>query len=148
MFISTNWIRDFVDLDGLDVDKLIYNFTMSTAEVEQIIKYGYDTDGVVVGKIEKIEEVENSDKLHRVLVDVGTKKVISICGASNIYVGAKIPFASAGAKVQGMEVKQSTLDNMESFGICLSEKEIGISDDHSGVMILDDSLNVGEDIKI
>lgn len=74
MFISTNWIRDFVDLDGLDVDKLIYNFTMSTAEVEQIIKYGYDTDGVVVGKIEKIEEVENSDKLHRVLVDVGTKK--------------------------------------------------------------------------
>lgn len=53
MFISTNWIRDFVDLDGLDVDKLIYNFTMSTAEVEQIIKYGYDTDGVVVGKIEK-----------------------------------------------------------------------------------------------
>lgn len=147
MFISTNWIRDFVDLDGLDVDKLIYNFTMSTAEVEQIIKYGHDTDGVVVGKIEKIEEVENSDKLHRVLVDVGTKKVISICGASNIYVGAKIPFASAGAKVQGMEVKQSTLDNMESFGICLSEKELGISDDHSGVMILDGSLNVGEDIK-
>ena len=81
------------------------------------------------------------------MVDVGTKKVISICGASNIYVGAKIPFASAGAKVQGMEVKQSTLDNMESFGICLSEKELGISDDHSGVMILDDSLNVGEDIK-
>lgn len=147
MFISTNWIKDFVNLDGLDVDKLIYNFTMSTAEVEQIIKYGYDTDGVVVGQIESIENVENSEKLHKVLVNIGREKVISICGAKNIFVGAKVPFAPVGAKVQGMDVKQSVLNGLESFGICLSEKELGMSDDHSGVMILEDNLEVGKNIK-
>ena len=147
MFISMNWIKDFVNLDGLDIDKLIYNFTMSTAEVEQIIKYGYDTCGVKVGLIESVENVENSDKLHKVTVNIGNEKVISICGAKNARVGIKIPFAPVGAKVCGIDVKQSCLAGHDSFGVCLSEKELGVSDDHSGLMILDDSLKVGEDIK-
>lgn len=147
MFISMNWIKDFVNLDGLDIDKLIYNFTMSTAEVEQIIKYGYDTCGVKVGIIESVESVENSDKLHKVTVNIGNEKVVSICGAKNAEVGIKIPFAPVGAKVGGIDIKPSKLAGYDSFGVCLSEKELGISDDHSGLMVLDDSLQVGEDIK-
>ena len=147
MYISINWIKDFVDLDGIDVDKLIYNFTMSTAEVEGSVKYGYDTNGVVVGKILEIEKIENSDKLSKVLVDIGNEKVQSLCGAKNIFVGAKVPFAKAGSTLQGEEVKSSKIDGNISDGICLSEKELGISADHSGVMILDDGLEIGEDIK-
>ena len=147
MYISINWIKDFVDLDGIDVDKLIYNFTMSTAEVEGSVKYGYDTNGVVVGKILEIEKIENSDKLSKVLVDIGNEKVQSLCGAKNIFIGAKVPFVKAGSTLQGEEVKSSKIDGNISDGICLSEKELGISADHSGVMILDDGLEVGEDIK-
>lgn len=147
MYISMNWIKDFVDLTDIDIENLIYKFTMSTAEVEGITKYGYDTCGVVVGKIESIEKIENSDKLNKVIVDTGKEKVQSICGAKNIYVGALIPFAKAGTKVQGEEVKKGKIDGLDSNGICLSEKELGISQNHDGVMILDEGIKVGMDIK-
>lgn len=147
MYISVNWIKDFVDLTDVDIENLIYKFTMSTAEVEGITKYGYDTCGVVVGKIENIEKIENSDKLSKVIVDTGKEKIQSICGAKNIYVGALIPFAKAGAKVQGEEIKSGKIDDLDSNGICLSEKELGISQNHEGVMILDSSIKVGIDIK-
>lgn len=147
MLISINWLKDFVNLDGIDVDKLIYNFTMSTAEVEGSKKYGYDTIGVRVGKIINIEDIPNSSKLHKVEVDIKDQKVISICGAKNIFIGAKVPFAPIGSKVQGIEVKKGNLAGNESFGICLSEKELGFSNNNDGVMILDEDFEVGKDIK-
>ena len=147
MYISTNWIKDFVDLDGIDIENLIYRFTMSTAEVEGITKYGFDTVGVVVGKIENIEKIENSDKLSKVTVDIGKEKIQSICGAKNIFVGAKVVFAPAGSKVQGVEVKENIIDGTCSKGICLSEKELGISTLHDGVMLLDEDVAIGTDIK-
>ena len=60
MFISINWIKDFVNLDGIDIKDLIYKFTMSTAEVEGIIEYGKNTRDVVVAKVLSVENVENS----------------------------------------------------------------------------------------
>lgn len=147
MYISMNWIKDFVDLTDIDIEDLIYKFTMSTAEVEGITKYGFDTCGVVVGKIISIEKVNNSDKLNKVIVDTGIEKVQSICGAKNIFVGALIPFAKAGSKVQGEQVKSSKIDGLESNGVCLSERELGISQNHDGVMILDEKLKIGIDIK-
>ena len=59
MFISINWIKDFVNLDGIDIKDLIYKFTMSTAEVEGIIEYGKNTRDVVVAKVLSVENVEN-----------------------------------------------------------------------------------------
>ena len=147
MYISINWIKDFVNLDGIDIEKLIYKFTMSTAEVEGIIKRGFDINGVVVGKVLSVEDVENSSKLHKVIVDIGKEKIQSICGAKNVKEGIKIAFAPFGSTVQGMEVKKSSLAGLESNGICLSEKELGFSDDHSGIMILDDCYEVGTNIK-
>ena len=80
MYISINWIKDFVDLDGIDIDNLIYKFTMSTAEVEGITKYGQDIDGVIVAQILSVENVENSKKLHKLVVDTGKEKLQVICG--------------------------------------------------------------------
>ncbi len=147
MYISINWIKDFVDLDGIDIENLIYNFTMSTAEVESITKYGYDTSNVVVGRIESISSIDNSDKLRKVIVDIKDEKVQSICGAKNIKIGDKIPFAKCGSKVKGIQIQKSILNGIESNGVCLSEKELGIGLDHSGVMILDNNLEIGKDIK-
>ncbi len=147
MYISINWIKDFVDLEGIDVIKLINKFTMSTAEVEGITVMGENTRDVVVGRIEEIEDIENSDKLHRVLVDIGNEKIQSVCGASNIKLGAKIAFAKSGSIVNGVSIKQSIVGGVESNGMCLSEKELGISENHSGIIILDDDTKVGVDIK-
>ena len=147
MYISINWIKDFVDLEGIDVKELIYKFTMSTAEVEGIVEYGKDTYGIVVGKVLKVEEVENSKKLHKLLIDTGDKEVKCICGAPNVKEGIKVAFATEGSKVCGFDIKTATIAGHESFGMCLSEKELGISDDNSGIMILDDDIEVGTDIK-
>jgi len=96
MYISINWIKDFVDLEGIDIKGLINKFTLSTAEVEGIIEYGKNTRDIVVGKVLSVENVENSTKLHRVLVDIGEKQVSCICGAPNVREGIKIAFAKEG----------------------------------------------------
>lgn len=147
MYISINWIKDFVNLDGIDVKGLINKFTLSTAEVEGIIEYGNNTKNVVVGQIVSVENVENSNKLHRVLVDIGNEKVTCICGAPNVKEGIKIAFAKDGSMVNGLEIKKALVAGHESNGMCLSEKELGISDDHSGLMILDEDVPLGVDIK-
>lgn len=147
MYISINWIKDFVDLSGIDVEKLIYKFTMSTAEVEGITKHGEDIKDVIVAQIISIEDVENSKKLHKLMVDTGSEKLQVICGAPNVEVGAKVALAQVGSIVLGQKINRATLAGEESFGMCLSEKELGISEDHSGIIILDDSAKVGEDIK-
>ena len=147
MYISINWIKDFVDLDGIDVEKLIYKFTMSTAEVEGITKYGQNTNGVIVAQILSVDEVENSKKLHKLMVDTGKEKLQVICGAPNVKVGAKVAFAQVGSTVDGQKIGQATLAGQVSNGMCLSEKELGVSDDHSGIIILDDDAKLGEDIK-
>ena len=147
MYISINWIKDFVDLKGIDVEKLIYKFTMSTAEVEGITKHGEDTKGVIVAQIKSIENVENSKKLHKLMVDTGKEILQVVCGAPNVKEGAKVVFAPVGSMVSGQSIGKATLAGVESNGMCLSEKELGISDDHSGIIILDDSEKLGEDIK-
>ena len=147
MFISINWIKDFVDLDGIDVQKLIYKFTMSTAEVEGIEIKGQDIEGVKVAKIVSVEEIENSKKLHKLMVDTGKETLQVMCGAPNVKEGLKVAFACVGSKVGGVTIGKANLAGYDSFGMCLSEKELGISDDHSGLLIFDDDTKVGEDVK-
>lgn len=147
MYISINWIKDFVDLDGINIKELINKFTLSTAEVEGIIEYGKNTNGIVVGEILSVENVENSSKLHKLLVDIGEKKVNCICGAKNVEVGLKVAFAKEGSILNGIEIKKAILAGNESYGMCLSEKELGISEDHSGIMVFSEETKVGQDIK-
>ncbi len=146
MYISINWIKDFVNLDGINIKELINKFTLSTAEVEGIIEYGKETKNLVVGQILSVENVENSNKLHKLLINIGDEKVNCVCGASNVKVGLKVVFAKEGSLINGVEIKRTVLAGCESFGMCLSEKELGISDDHSGIMILDENTKVGQDI--
>lgn len=147
MYISINWIKDFVDLDGIDIKGLINKFTLSTAEVEGFVEYGYNTKNVIVAKVLSVENVENSKKLHKLIIDTGSEKVNCICGAPNVKEGIKVAFAKDGGMVNGQCITKTLIAGNESCGMCLSEKELGISDDHSGIMILDDSLKVGTDIK-
>ncbi len=147
MLISTNWIKDFVNLDGLDIEKVIHQFTLSTAEVEDIYHMGKDVKDVVVGEIVSFEAHPDSKKLHLLKVDIGDKIVDCVCGAPNARLGLKVAFAKAGGRVIEGEIKECKVAGYDSMGMCCSGKEIGISDDHSGILELDSSLKNGTDLK-
>jgi phenylalanyl-tRNA synthetase beta chain len=142
-----NWISEFTDLSGINLRELIGRFTLSTAEVEDIYEYGKNVRDVVVGKIIEINNHPNSKKLHLVKVDIGNEVVDCVCGAPNVFVGAVVPFAKLGGQVGELEIKEATIAGEISHGMCCSEKELGISDDHSGLMILEDIYPLGTDIK-
>lgn len=147
MLVSMNWIRDFVDLEGEDLEKLIHKFTLSTAEVEGIEYKGKDVSNVVVGEIISCEDHPDSDHLHVLKVDAGDEVYDVVCGAPNARSGIKTAFAKVGGSVGGMTLKQAKLRGVVSNGMCCSGKELGISDDHSGILELDNSYENGTDIK-
>ena len=147
MFLSMNWIGDFVDLSGLDKKALIRNFTLSTAEVEDIIEKGADTKGVIVAKIVSVENHPNSKKLHLLKVDTGTGIVDVVCGAPNVREGMKVALATVGGSVCGHDISVAKIAGYESFGMCCSEAELGISDDNSGIWDITDDIPLGTDIK-
>ena len=147
MLLSMNWISDFVDLSGLDKKSLIRNFTLSTAEVEDIIEKGADTYGVVVAKILTVEDHPKSKKLHLLKVDKGDEVVDIVCGAPNVREGMKVALATNGGCVSGHPIAPATIAGYTSYGMCCSEAELGISDDNSGIWEIDDDLALGTDIK-
>lgn len=149
MFLSMNWISDFVDLSGLDKLKLINQFSFSTAEVENDIYFkGSDLSGVVVAEIKSVENHPDSKKLHLLKVDAGESELTDVvCGAPNVRVGMKTAFAKVGAKIGEIEIAPRKLAGYLSNGMCCSEKEIGISDDNSGIMEITDDIPNGTDLK-
>ena len=147
MFLSMNWIGDFVDLSGLDRVSLIRNFTLSTAEVEDIIIKGADTKGVVVAKILSVENHPTSKKLHLLKVDKGDEVVDIVCGAPNVREGMKVALATSGGSVCGHPINPATIAGFTSYGMCCSEAELGISDDNSGIWDITDDIPLGTDIK-
>ncbi len=147
MFLSMNWIGDFVDLTGVDMDDLMHKFTMGTAEVEGYQWVGKDVQDVVVGKIISCEKHPDSRKLHLLKVDVGDKVLDIVCGAPNARVGIKVPVALPGGKAGGMDIEPRMLAGCISNGMCCSQKELGVSDDHSGLWELPEDLPLGKDLK-
>ncbi len=142
-----NWISDFVDLSGLDKVALIKNFTLSTAEVEDVIIKGADTYGVIAAKIESVENHPSSKKLHLLKVNTGSGIIDVVCGAPNVRVGMHVALATEGGAVSGNKIGAATIAGFESHGMCCSEAELGISDDNSGIIDLDESIPLGTDLK-
>lgn len=149
MFLSMNWIEDFVDLTGLDKLELIHKFSLSTAEVENEIFYkGSDISGIVVAEIKSVEEHPDSKKLHLLKVDAGDGQLTDVvCGAPNVREGMKTAFAKVGAKIGEITIAPRPLAGFTSYGMCCSEAEIGISDDNSGIMDITEDVANGTDIK-
>ncbi len=149
MFLSMNWISDFVDLTGLDKMELISRFSLSTAEVEnEIFHKGSDISGIVVAEIKEVADHPESKKLHLLKVDAGDGKLTDVvCGAPNVRVGMKTAFAKIGAKIGEIDIAPRDLAGFTSFGMCCSERELGISDGHSGIMEISSDVPCGTDIK-
>ena len=149
MYISMNWIQEFVDLSGIDLMALIHQFSLSTAEVEnEIFQKGADLSGVVVAEIKSVEEHPESKKLHLLKVDCGEDELVDVvCGAPNVRVGMKTAFAKLGAQIGDITIAPRKLAGFTSHGMCCSEKELGISDNNDGILDITEDVAVGTSVK-
>lgn len=111
MFLSMNWIQDFVDLSGLDKIELIRKFSLSTAEVENdILRKGSEISGIVVGEIKSVENHPDSKKLHLLKIDAGEDELIDVvCGAPNVRVGLKTALQRLALKSAKSQLHQDLL---------------------------------------
>ncbi|MCL2741491.1 MAG: phenylalanine--tRNA ligase subunit beta, partial [Oscillospiraceae bacterium] len=154
MRVSMDWIRDFVDLGGHDVGWLAERLTLSTAEVDGIHLMGEGASGVVAGRVVSCEPIRaaggDGDRPVASLLrlDVGGARTLtSVCGAPNAAVGITVPVALPGGKVGGLgAVRGAMVHGHYSEAVVCSEAELGIGDDHGGVMILDASFGPGSDV--
>jgi phenylalanyl-tRNA synthetase beta chain len=148
MQFSENWLRTFVN-PSLDSNALGHLMTMAGLEVEEANPVAQPFTGVVVARIVEAEKHPNADKLKLCKVDVGAGEPLQIvCGAPNAAVGLKVPCAQVGAVLpDDFAIKPAKLRGVESFGMLCSARELGLSDDHGGLLVLPDDAPVGTDIR-
>ena len=148
MRVSINWIKEFVDLSGIEINELVKRFNLSTAEIEDVYYMGSNTNGVVLAKILEVKNHPESKKLHILKVDDGlTEPTQVVCGAPNVRVGLITAFARVGATVNGIKINKAKLVGVDSFGMCCGESELGIGSDESGIIEFDEIAPMGTDIK-
>jgi phenylalanyl-tRNA synthetase beta chain len=136
MNVPENWLKDFVQVK-ITTERLAHLLTMSGLEVESIAPVAPPFSGVVVGEILAVERHPNADKLTVCTVDTGKQQLKVVCGAPNVRVGMRAPLALPGTRVGKIEIKISNLRGVESHGMLCSARELGLSEDHSGLLELD-----------
>ncbi len=145
MKFSEKWLREWVN-PPLSTDDLVSQITMAGLEVDGVEPVADKLSQVVVGEIVDTKPHPNADKLQVCLVSKGDETVQVVCGAPNARVGIKVPFALVGAKLDDFKIKKAKLRGVESFGMLCSERELGLSDQHEGLMELPADAPLGSDI--
>ncbi|WP_338667523.1 phenylalanine--tRNA ligase subunit beta [Pseudodesulfovibrio methanolicus] len=145
MLVSLNWLREFVPYEG-DIQVLGDKLTMLGLELDGITDPFEAVKDIVVGFVAEREPHPESDHLSVCTVDVGGPETLTIvCGAPNVDKGQKVPVAMVGTTMpDGMKIKKAKLRGVKSMGMICSERELGFSEDHEGIWVLDDSLKVGD----
>jgi phenylalanyl-tRNA synthetase beta chain len=146
MQVSLSWLSAHIDLSHLSIPQLSDLLTFAGIEVEGIEQKGVNTDLIVVGQIAESVQHPDAEKLSVCQVDVGQGALRQIvCGAKNFKVGDKVPVALPGAELPGgFQIKEGKLRGIASLGMMCSGRELGLSDDHAGLLILDpNAANVG-----
>src|SRR5882672_3534419 len=153
MQFSERWLRSFVD-PPLGSDELARVLTMSGVEVESCRPIAPPFSGVVVGQVRSVQKHPNADRLTVCSVDVGTGEPVSIvCGAPNVTRGMKAPVALPGAELPGASpgepvvIKAAPVRGVESRGMLCSARELGLSDDHGGLLALPGDAPLGRDVR-
>jgi len=146
MIVPERWLRSFCD-PSLKTAQLAELLTMSGLEVESTAPAAAAFRGVVVGEILEVARHPNADRLTVCTVRAGRESVKVVCGAPNVRAGMKAPLAAVGAALPGMTVQAATVRGVESRGMLCSARELGLSDDHSGLLVLPASAKSGADLR-
>lgn len=143
MRVPFEWLKEFVVID-ISPQELAYRLTMRGLEVEAVEDRKSGFSGVVVGFIREITQHPNAENLSVCVVDTGRDEVTVLCGAKNISRGDKVPIALKGASLaDGSKIEIREIRGITSYGMLCSERELGLSDDHSGIFILPEDTPTG-----
>lgn len=143
MRVSLNWLKDFVDIDMSPVD-LAEILTMSSLEVESVERMGQSLEEIVAAKILSVKPHPKADRLSICEVDAGRGAVQVICGAPNVEVGAVTAMAVPGTILPGgMTIEETQIRGERSVGMLLAEDEMGLTDDHTGILLLPTGVKPG-----
>lgn len=145
MLLSLQWLREFVPFEGT-AQALGERFTMLGLELEEVIKPYDAIKDMIVGHVVACERHPEADKLSVCKVDVGSGEALDIvCGAPNVALGQKVPVAVVGTTMpDGMVIKKAKLRGLPSHGMICSERELGLTEDHAGIMVLPPEAVVGK----
>ena len=146
MIVPERWLRSFCD-PPLAAGELAHLLTMSGLEVESCEPVAPAWAGVLVAQVLSVEKHPNADRLTVCKVDTGRGALQVVCGAPNVRAGMKVPLAVVGAKLPGLEIKAAKMRGVESHGMLCSARELGLSEDHSGLLELPPEAKTGEDAR-
>ncbi len=146
MKFSEQWLREFVD-PPLSTQELVDQLTMAGLEVDGYEPVADAFSDIIVGEILRVDAHPDADKLVVCMVAGGDEESQVVCGAPNARAGIKVPFAIVGARIGEHKIKKAKLRGVQSFGMLCSERELGISDSHDGLMELPSDAPVGQNIR-
>ncbi|WP_011297450.1 phenylalanine--tRNA ligase subunit beta [Cupriavidus necator] len=155
MQFSESWLRTFANPEKISTDALSHSLTMAGLEVEEVGPVAPPFDKIVVAHVLSTERHPNADRLNVCQVDAGTGETLQIvCGAPNVKPGIKVPCALVGAvlppaEAEGkpFEIKVGKLRGVESYGMLCSARELKLSEDHGGLLVLPEDAPVGQNIR-
>ena len=148
MKIPVSWLREYVDVDLLP-NELAHRLTMAGLESEGETVFDGGWDNVFVAKVVAVEPHPNADRLTLVTVDTGGEQATVVCGAPNVAAGQRVAFARPGARLLDPDtghqetLKAARIRGVESAGMVCSERELGLGEDHTGILVLDGDAPVG-----
>ena len=149
MDVPLKWLARYVDWD-LSVEDLAHRLSMAGAEVESIRRSGGEWDQVVVGRVAAVDPHPNADRLRLATVEFGADEPLQVvCGAPNLEAGQTIAFAQVGAQLidpgtrEPRKLRRGKIRGVTSMGMVCSERELGLSDEHEGILVLDTDAPLG-----
>jgi phenylalanyl-tRNA synthetase beta chain len=146
--VPLKWLRDYVDIT-LPPQELAHRLTMAGTEVSEVLTTSRDWDKISVAQVVDVSAHPNADRLHLATVDLGGERITVVCGAPNVAPGQKVAFARLGAELidghsgQPTILKAAHIRGVESAGMICSEKELGLSDYHEGILVLPEDAPIG-----
>lgn len=148
MKFSEKWLREWVN-PSISTNDLSEQLSMAGLEVDDVASIAEDFSGVVVGEVVECGQHPDADKLQVTKVNVGENELLDIvCGAPNCRSGLKVAVAKVGAILPGnFKIKKAKLRGQPSFGMLCSFSELGMGEDHSGIIELPSDSPIGEDIR-
>ncbi|MFM1870588.1 MAG: hypothetical protein RL398_10 [Planctomycetota bacterium] len=152
MKLSLRWLSRHVDLTGIEPKQILADLTMSTAEIEGLIRFGDGLECLVVGHVRKREKHPDADKLSVCQVDLGHEHggvVQIVCGAPNVAAGQRVVVIKPGDTLPAsggkgaLKIKVGKIRGVESHGMICSEAELGLSEDSDGILVLAEDTEIG-----
>ncbi len=140
MRVPYEWLKQYVDVE-MPPEELAERLTMAGLEVDRV---EYPWPGIVTAEIVWLERIKGSDHLSATRVSDGSQEYSVVCGASNIHAGDKVPLARLGARVGDLVIQEKKAMGVLSQGMLCSPRELGLSDDHSGILILPPETPLGQ----